>query len=166
MLFDWYKTQYKAENTINIKPVISKHEMLILPLQMPKEYTECEKWFKDVHYKRRKIHWTVQVSGVGDFYLLKKYLYQWNESHKGYMTFDKIKAKRVARFGWFKNHSELHGHQDMRQYLDGKRVRANVALEYEIFTWYVWNGPPPRRPLLRLLSLILMLNSETGTWSF
>ena len=28
LLLDWYKTLYKADNTINIKPIDKKHEML------------------------------------------------------------------------------------------------------------------------------------------
>ena len=114
-LLDWYKTLYKDDNTINIKPFDGTHEMLILPLRMPKEYTNWEEYFEDVHFRRNKLHWTVRVSNVGDFYTLKNDPYQWNNKHKGYVTFDNIKAKQVARMGWFVNcHAELYGNQDMQ----------------------------------------------------
>ena len=85
-----------------------------------------------------KLHWTVRVSEVRDFYALKNDLYQWNKRHRGHVTFDNMKAKRVARLGWFeKCHANLHGHQDMRQYLHSKLIAENVSLDYEISTQYV-----------------------------
>ena len=54
ILLDWYRTLYKADNMVNIKPCDSNHEMLISPLRAPTEYVEFE-------FKRNKLHWTVGV---------------------------------------------------------------------------------------------------------
>ena len=77
------------------------------------------------------------------------------------MTFDNIEAKLVARLGWFERfHNELHGHQDFRQYIDSKLMRDNVTLDYEIFTQYVWNGPPAMRNIINAL----ILDIDTQQW--
>ena len=56
LLLDWYKTLYKANNKINIKPIDSTNEMMISPLRMPKEYKECKKWFKGIHFRRNTLN--------------------------------------------------------------------------------------------------------------
>ena len=63
-----------------------------------------------------------------------------------------MKAKRVARLGWFANfHAELHNHQDMRTYLFKKMMEAGVELDSEIFLQYVWCGPPTNRAITKAL---------------
>ena len=68
------------------------------------------------------------------------------------MTFDNMKAQRVARLGWFSYfHVELHTHQDIRVYLVAKMNALNLELDFEICLQYVWCRSLDNRAITKAL---------------
>ena len=82
----------------------------------------------------RKFFWVFRASEIGKFKYLRDDLYKWNTKNRGFLSFDFIKALRVARIGWFENlHLDIHNPRDFKDYIIRKLLDIEHALNFDIF---------------------------------
>ena len=162
----WYKYLYSVNNSIVIYSKDSKDtsEQLVHPDNFPPDYEDAQQWFCDCRTNRGQFCWTVHVSGIGEFGPLKSELRKWNQKNKGWIEIDQLKARRVARLGWFENwHFEIQHSNNLKTYLSEEMEKEGISFEHEVFLQQVWSSGTQRATTTSLVLDVDVQAIDTAT---